>query len=329
MHKKAFVFGSQSEPINPYIIAEVGINHNGSVDRCIEMIEVAAEAGVDAVKFQTFVADELCGDSTQLFSYHSQGKKVTEPMLDMFKRNELPIDAWPVLKTACHRAGVDFLSTPQNISDLDLLISVGIEAIKVGSDDFTNLPLLSAYAERGLPMIISCGMSDIGEVHCALDAVGWYEDRVPIMLLLCTSQYPTPAPDVNISKISTLRSAFPGLNVGFSDHTAGSTASIMAVALGATLFEKHFTLSKDLPGPDHWFSESPESLALWVQGIREASMMTGNSLVVPTKAEYDMRTLARRILLLSEISRQDNCSQSKILQLGGLVMECLRPTSLK
>ena len=117
------------------------------------------------------------------------------------------------------------------------------------------------------------------------------------MLLLCTSQYPTPAPDVNISKISTLRSAFPGLNVGFSDHTAGSTASIMAVALGATLFEKHFTLSKDLPGPDHWFSESPESLALWVQGIREASMMTGNSLVVPTKAEYDMRTLARRSIV--------------------------------
>lgn len=307
LNKKPFYIGRAAVlKGGPYIIAEVGINHNGSYDRCIEMINVAKDSGADAVKFQTFRASELCGDPTQMFTYKSQGEMVTEPMLDMFKRNELDLNSWQKLKSYCDKLKIDFLSTPQNVSDLDELLKVGMSAIKVGSDDFTNLPLLREYSGKGLPMIISCGMSDIGEVHQALDAVGWYEDKVPVILLLCTSQYPTPKEDVNINKLITLRAAFEGLNLGFSDHTSGVTAAIMATTLGATLFEKHFTLSHDLPGPDHWFSEEPNELSQWVAGIKEASCMLGSRLVIPTAPEKDMRVLARRsVVALKDI----NCGE--------------------
>ena len=227
-------------------------------------------------------------------------------MLEMFQRYELAKEDWNQIKAYCEEVDITFLSTPQNVSDLDQLLELGISAIKVGSDDFTNLPLLRAFSDKGLPMIISCGMSDIGEVHQALDAVGWYEDKVPVMLLLCTSQYPTPKEDVNIKKLITLKSAFEGLNIGFSDHTSSVIASIMAVTLGATLFERHFTLSHDLPGPDHWFSADPQELSTWVNGIMEASCMLGSRLVIPTSSEEDMRILARRSLVAL---RDINCGE--------------------
>ncbi len=277
----------------PYCIAEVGINHNGDLALAMRMIDVAKEAGADAVKFQTFKAEEFCGDPEQTFTYQSQGQSVTESMLEMFRRYEFPAEHWLEIKAHCKAVGITFFSTPQNQTDLDLLLQIGVPAIKVGSDDFTNLPLLKSYAETGLPIIVSCGMSDLAEVHQALEILGWY-NGYPAALLLCTSQYPTPPQDVNIKKLTTLQQAFPGLLVGFSDHTESSLAATLAVALGARIFEKHFTLDHNLPGPDHWFAEDPAGLAKWITVIRQADMMLGSPLVVPTIAEHDMRKLARR-----------------------------------
>ena len=296
----------------PYCIAEVGINHNGDPALAKRMIEAAREAGADAVKFQTFKAEEFCGDPGQMFTYRSQGKTVEEPMLDMFRRHEFPPETWREIKSHCTRVGITFFSTPQNRADLDLLVALGVPAIKVGSDDFTNLPLLRNYAGVGLPMILSCGMSDIAEVHQALDAAGWFDSR-PVALLLCTSQYPTPPRDVNISKLTTLQQAFPGLLTGFSDHTEGPLAAALAVSRGARIFEKHFTMDKDLPGPDHWFSEDPAGLSLWIDNIRAADMILGSPLVRPTEAELAMRIVARRsVVALRDIQAGDILDDSNV-----------------
>lgn len=295
----------------PYCIAEVGINHNGDLDLAFKMIAAAREAGADAVKFQTFKALEFCGDPQQMFTYQSQGQSVTESMLAMFQRYEFSVDQWRRIKAHCRELDITFFSSPQNRSDLDLLLQIGVPAIKVGSDDFTNLPLLRSYARAGLPMILSCGMSDLAEVHQALEAVGWF-DGAPVALLLCTSQYPTPDEDVNLAKLGTLQQAFPGLLTGFSDHTQGPLAAALAVARGARLFEKHFTLDHDLPGPDHWFAESSQGLAEWIASIHRAEAIIGSPYLRPTRAEGDMRVLARRSLMaLRDIAvgeRLDECN---------------------
>ena len=289
----------------PFVVAEVGINHNGRLDLALEMIRAAKAAGADAVKFQTFKADEFVGDPKQMFTYRSQGREVTESMLEMFRRFELPVDAWPTLRRACDDAGIMFLSTPQNPGDLAILLAVGVPAVKVGSDDFTNLPLLKEYARCGLPLILSCGMSDLADAWQAIETVGGLDGH-PVVLLLCTSQYPTPPDDVNLLKLRTLQGAFPLQVIGFSDHTQGTLASSLALALGACVFEKHFTLDQDLPGPDHWFSETPAGLAAWVAAIRTSHRMLGDPLLRPTaiergnRLEYQRRLVAARDLPAGE-----------------------------
>lgn len=296
----------------PYCIAEVGINHNGDLATAKRMIEVAKACGADAVKFQTFRAEEFCGDPAQTFTYQSQGKPVTESMLEMFRRYEFQLDDWLAVKAHCAQVGITFFSTPQNRSDLDLLESIGVPAIKIGSDDFTNLPLLASYREAGLPMILSCGMADLAEVHKALDTAGWFDGH-PVALLLCTSQYPTPPADVNVRKLTTLQSAFPGLLVGFSDHTQGPLAAGLSVALGARIFEKHFTLDRGLPGPDHWFSEDPTGLNEWIATIRTADLMRGSPLIRPTQAERLMRPIARRsIVTLRDVAPGERLDASNL-----------------
>jgi sialic acid synthase SpsE len=290
----------------PFVVAEVGINHNGDLDRALEMIHVASRAGCDAVKFQTFKAAEFVNDPSQMFTYRSQGREVTESMLVMFRRHELPESAWPIIKAECAKVGIQFFSTPQNRSDLDILLQVGVPAVKVGSDDFTNLPLLKSYARTGLPLILSTGMSDLAEAYHALEAVGAL-DGYPTIVLACTSQYPTPPEDANLARITTLRAAFPMVPIGFSDHTRGPLAAALAVAMGACFLEKHFTLSHDLPGPDHWFSEDPSGLVEWVAAIRTAKVMLGSSLVRPTavergnKREFQRRLVAARDIQVGEI----------------------------
>lgn len=310
----------------PYCIAEVGINHNGDLAIAKQMIEAAKAAGADAVKFQTFKAEEFCGDPNQTFTYQSQGKTLTESMLAMFKRYELPPESWGEIKIHCEAVGINFFSTPQNRSDLDLLMKIGVPAVKVGSDDFTNLPLLRNYAGTELPLILSCGMSDLAEVHQALDTAGWF-DGYPVALLLCTSQYPTPPQDANIAKLTTLQQAFPGLLVGFSDHTQGALAAALAVSRGARIFEKHFTLGKDMPGPDHWFSEEPAGLAEWIENIRTADILLGSPFVRPTKAEKEMRLVARRsVVALRDITdgeKLDNTNTGLRRPGGGLAPDMI------
>lgn len=280
----------------PLVVAEVGINHNGELERALEMIHVAKSAGCDAVKFQTFKAKEFVNDPSQMFTYRSQGKEVTESMLSMFERYELPDGAWGTIKTECEKVGITFFSTPQNRSDLDILCEVGVPAIKVGSDDFTNLPLLKKYAQTDLPLVLSTGMSDLAEAYQALETVGAF-DGYPVILLVCTSQYPTPPDDTHLARITTLRGAFPMVPIGFSDHTRGPLASSLAVALGAVFLEKHFTLDHDLPGPDHWFSEDPVGLSQWVESIRSAHNMLGSPVVRPTMVEREnKREFQRRLV---------------------------------
>lgn len=296
----------------PFIIAEAGINHNGELEKAYAMIKVAKEAGADAVKFQTFKADEFVGDPGLTFTYKSQGKEITESMLEMFRRYEFTCDEWLKIKRFCDEAGIVFLSTPQNRTDLNLLLELQIPAIKVGSDDFTNTPLLRSYAETKLPMIVSCGMSDLAETYKALETIGSL-DGYPTILLLCTSQYPTPPEDVNLLKLNTLSRAFPMITLGFSDHTQGSMAASLAVAMGASVFEKHFTLNHNLPGPDHWFSEDPVGLREWISSIHTAYVMLGEAIVRPTTKELEMRNLARRsIVALQDISQGEILNEYNI-----------------
>lgn len=301
-----------SENTKPYCIAEVGINHNGDIERAFKMIDVAKASGVNAVKFQTFKAEQLCSDKNQKFTYKSQGKKITESMLEMFKRNELSFDDFRKIKKYADKKNITFFSTPQNVSDLKMLVKIGVPAIKIGSDDFVNLPLINEYAKSKLPIILSCGMSDIGEVYDALRAVGFYENY-PVALLLCTSQYPTPPKDVNVNKLLTLKNTFPNLVLGFSDHTEGSLAASLAVSKGARIFEKHFTLDNNLPGPDHWFSANPNDLKKWVKSIHTSFEMLGSRDVKPTKEETKMRIIARRsIVALKNIGKKEKFTKFNI-----------------
>lgn len=258
----------------PYIIAEAGLNHNGILGDAAEMVVAAKEAGCNAVKFQTFKADEFC--------------RKDDPLYPIFKQCELPDYAWRYLKFWCDDIGIDFLSTPQNRSDLDLLLPLGINAIKVGSDDFCNLPLLSDYASEELPMILSTGMANWIDVDCALTMTRW----VYTIVMVCTSQYPCPASEVNIERVRTLKER--GVVSGFSDHTVGNTAAIMAVALGASVFEKHFTLDKTLPGPDHEWACDPAELKSWVDAIHEAWAMRGTGSFELSENEKDQKRKYQR-----------------------------------
>lgn len=285
---------------NPFIVAEAGINHNGEIDKAFEMIHIAKIMGIDAIKFQTFKAKELVADSKLMFTYKSQGKEITESQYEMFRRCEFSREEWFKIKHKCDEENIPFLSTPQNRSDLDLLLELGIPAIKVGSDDLINFPLLKSYSTTKLPMIISSGMSNLAEIYEALDTIGAFDDY-PTILLHTTSQYPTPPEDVNLEKLKTLSSAFPNIPLGFSDHTQGSLASSLAVAYGAIFFEKHFTLDHNLPGPDHWFSEDPQGLKQWSSSIKEAYKMLGSKLVRPTKNELIIKKEAQRRIVAIKI----------------------------
>lgn len=297
----------------PFLVAEAGINHNGEIEKALKMIEIAKQANTDAIKFQTFKAEEFISNKKMTYTYHSQGKEITESMYELHKRHEFSPEEWRKIKKKCDDEKIIFLSTAQNRNDLDLLMDLGIPAIKVGSDDFTNIPLLKDYSTTGLPLLISCGMSNLAEIYETLDAIGSL-DGYPTVLLLTTSQYPTPFEDVNLLRLKTLSSSFPMIPLGFSDHTHGQLSSSLAVALGACLFEKHFTLDTNLPGPDHWFAEDPDSLKTWIEAIKDSHSILGSSIVRPTQQEETkMKTLARRsIVSLKDIREGDILDEKNI-----------------
>ena len=301
-----------SKENSPFIIAEAGINHNGNVERAIEMVRAAKNADVTAIKFQTFKAREFISDSSLTYTYMSQGKSITESQLDLFKRCELSHDDFYKIKKTCDDEKIIFLSTPQNKSDLDFLLELGISAIKVGSDDFTNIPLLKYYSMTKLPIIISCGMATLKEIEETLTAIGTL-DGYPTALLLTTSEYPTPPQNVNLQKLRTLSEKFPGIPLGYSDHTQGNLASSIAISFGACIFEKHFTLDNSLPGPDHWFSSNPSNLKVWSDSIKTSYQMMGSSEILPTESEIKMKTIARRsIVALEDIDIGETLNEKNI-----------------
>lgn len=296
----------------PFLIAEAGINHNGSLSKALKMIEAAKLAKVDAIKFQTYKAEEFISNKKIKHTYFSNGRKISESMFEMFKRYEFTEKNWIKIKKKCVKENIIFLSTPSNVSDLKLLLKLDISAIKVGSDDFNNIPLLQEFRKTKLPLILSCGMSDSKEIQFTLKKIGGL-NGYPIILLLCVSQYPTPPQDVHLDRLRILRKKYPSLILGFSDHTIGSVASSTAVAYGARCFEKHFTLNRRDKGPDHWFSEDTESLKKWVQSIRTSYLMIGNSSLIPTKNEKKLKIIARKsIVAFKDINKGETLSIQNI-----------------
>jgi len=267
------------------IVAEAGINHNGDLAVAMSMIRVAKAAGCDAIKFQTYFAESLCEPAIP-FTYKSRCREVTEDMQEMFKRNEFSVAQWNELKAECDGVGIEFMSTPMCKRSLDLVVELGVKRIKVASSDLTNIPLLEEMEKTLLPVILSLGMADGEDSNKALELFGLQRTT----FAACTSEYPTPPEHVNISRIK----GSPLCKVGLSDHTIGNTAAIMAVAYGATYFEKHFTLDNSMEGPDHWFSANPAQLMQWVNAIKKAQLMVGSGRIEPTEQEKVNRKVWRK-----------------------------------
>lgn len=261
----------------PFIVAEVGLNHNGDLDIALDMIAAAKKADCDAVKFATFRAAEFCDPA--------------DPLYSAFKRSELPVWAWRRLKDECDLRDIIFFSTPQNESDLKLLLDVDVPCIKIGSDDLTNTALIEAYGKHGLPVILSTGMADSSDVRQAVEAL---PADLPKVICACTSEYPCPPENANVARVTTLRNTYPGAVIGYSDHTQGMHAAMVASAIGAAYFEKHFTLDHAAEGPDHRFSADPMQLSTWAWAIRNSRTVLGNGVIMPTEREKVNREHWRR-----------------------------------
>lgn len=270
-----------------FIAAEVGINHNGDMALARRMVDAAADCGVDAVKFQNYRTEEFLSDRSLTYTYSAAGKAVTESQWEMFKRCELSPDALAMLAAHCRQRGVVFFSTPCSQQGIEDCVRAGAPLLKNGSDFLTHLPLIRAMARTGLPTALSLGMADPAEVG---DAVKAFREAggTGLILLHCTSSYPTPAAEVNLRRIPALAAEHEAL-VGFSDHTEGLLAAVGALALGACFLEKHFTLDRGLPGPDHRFSSDPAELRALVSSVRAAEKMLGSATLGPAASEEASR----------------------------------------
>jgi N-acetylneuraminate synthase/N,N'-diacetyllegionaminate synthase len=278
-----------------FIIAEAGVNHNGDVDLAKKLIDVAKEAGADAVKFQSFKAENVVTRKAPKAKYQKQTTGSPESQYDMIKKLELCPGNFAELAHHAQKKGIIFLSTPFDNESVDLLDGLGVPVFKIASGEITNFPLIRYMAKKGKPVILSTGMSTLGEINEALQVIK-SEGIKDIILLHCITAYPAKVEDVNLKAMETLREAFR-LHVGLSDHTLGITIPIAAVALGACLIEKHFTLDKSLPGPDHQASLEPEELKQMIKAIREVEKAMGDGNKTPTEEEKQIRKVARRSIV--------------------------------
>ena len=280
-----------------FIIAEAGVNHNGSVKLAKKLIDTAKDAGADAVKFQTFKAENVVVKDAQKAEYQKEttGKG---NQYEMIKSLELSEEDFRALADYTRKKDILFLSSPFDKESVDLLDELGMPAFKIGSGEITNFPLLRYIAKKGKPIILSTGMSTLGEVDEALNVIKG-EGVVDVILLHCVSNYPAKIEDVNLRAMKTLKQAFK-IPVGFSDHTLGITASIAAVALGVCIIEKHFTLDRNLPGPDHRASLEPDELKEMVKTIRNVEKALGDAIKRPTTNEEEIKRVARRSIVAKE-----------------------------
>ena len=271
-----------------FLVAEIGINHNGDMSLARAMIDAAVEAGADAVKFQNYRTEDFIGDCSLEYTYTSQGRTITESQFELFKRCELTPVMLRELKAHCDARAIVFHSTPTSPEGVRDLVEFGAPLLKNGSDYLTHLPLVRAMGRTGLPTVLSTGMATLAEIDEAVRAFRETGNQ-HLILLHCTSSYPTPPDDVHLRKIPALAAAF-GCPVGLSDHTAGIIAGLGAVVLGACWIEKHFTLDKHLPGPDQWFSADPVELRSLVESVRTIESCLGESRIGPTAREAGSRS---------------------------------------
>jgi len=279
------------------IIAEAGVNHNGDIEIAKRLIDVAADSGADLVKFQTFSAERLATQSAPKADYQNQTTNQTESQFAMLKKLELRSELHKVLIDHCQQRNIGFFSTGFDIQNLDYLASLGAELFKVPSGEVTNLPYLRHVGGFGKPVILSTGMATLGEIEAALEvleAAG--TPRTQITVLHCNTEYPTPMQDVNLRAMCGIRDGF-GVAVGYSDHTAGIEVPIAAVALGATVIEKHLTLDRNLPGPDHKASLEPDEFAAMVRAIRNIEQAMGDGIKRPSPSETKNKPIVRKSLV--------------------------------
>jgi N-acetylneuraminate synthase len=289
-----------------YIIAEAGVNHNGDIGLAKQLIDAAKDSGSDAVKFQTFKAEEVVCQKAKKARYQIDNTGNLESQYDMIKSLELSYEDFKELKKYADNKGITFLSTPFDCHSADFLDELEIPLFKIPSGDITNIPLLEHIGKKQKPVILSTGMSTLGEVEEAVEALKRSGNK-DITLLHCTTSYPAPMESINLSAMETLSYAFK-FPVGYSDHTEGITIPIAAVSLGATVIEKHFTIDKNLPGPDHKASLNPDELNSMVKAIRDVEIAMGNGIKTPTEAEKENITLARK----SIVAKIDVSSGNKI-----------------
>ena len=277
-----------------YIIAEAGVNHNGSLDLACRLVDAAKAAGADCIKFQTFRAQNLVSRNAGKADYQ---KDTTGDgsQADMLTKLELSYDAFSRLKQYCEEVGITFLSTPFDLESAAFLDQLGVPFWKIPSGEVTNLPYLEALAKTGRPVVMSTGMCEMDEIESALRVLREHETS-DIRLLHCNTEYPTPFADVNLRAMETMRNAF-GVEVGYSDHTKGIEVPIAAAALGATIIEKHFTLDRNMDGPDHKASLEPEELAAMVSAIRNIEQALGSGEKTASPSERKNIAVARKSIV--------------------------------
>ena len=283
---------------NPVIvIAEAGVNHNGDLDLAKRLIEIAAAAGADYVKFQTFNAERIVTQDASKAEYQNRTTDSLESQFNMLKKLELTPEMHIDLIDHCAKKSIKFLSTGFDIESVEMLVNLGQRLIKIPSGEITNYPYLRYVGSLQLPIILSTGMSTLKEIGEALDVLeSSGSARSRITILHCTTEYPAPISEVNLRAIETIRSTF-GVPVGYSDHTEGIDVSIGAVALGATVIEKHFTTSRSLPGPDHRASLEPDELAALISALRKMEVALGDGVKAPTASELGNIQVARRSIV--------------------------------
>lgn len=280
---------------NVFIIAEAGVNHNGSIEKAKRLIEKAKESGADAVKFQTFKAEKVMSRYAEKAEYQKQSTGADETQLDMVKKLELSFDEFNILKNYCDKVGIRFMSTPFDHDSIEFLDKLGMEIWKIPSGEITNLPYLIRIAQLKKPVILSTGMSTMEDINNAI--VVLKENGVgELTVLHCTTEYPTPFSDVNLKAMLSIKEKF-NVNVGYSDHTKGIEVPIAAIALGALVIEKHFTLDNTMEGPDHKASLEPDELKKMVDSIRHIELALGSGVKEPAKSEIKNIKIARKSII--------------------------------
>jgi N-acetylneuraminate synthase len=284
-------------PQRTLIIAEAGVNHNGDLHFAMGLVNAAAEAGADVVKFQTFQANQLATDRAEQAAYQQKALVQSQSQLEMLERLELNPEQHAQLIEHCQKRDIEFLSTAFDQPSVKLLSSLGMNRWKIPSGEITNLPYLRQIGSQGQSVIVSTGMANLGEIEAALEVLEQAGiHRSKITLLHCTTEYPAPPEEVNLRAMQSIAQAF-GVAVGYSDHTEGIEVPIAAVAMGATVIEKHLTLDRNLPGPDHKASLEPDAFAAMVRGIRTVEQAMGDGIKRPTASEQANLPVVRKSLV--------------------------------